>query len=314
MSKRKGLEARLSNLRALRTDPTDETSIEKLRQALSDKSNHVVATASEIVAEWLIEGFEEDLASAFDRFMIDPIKTDPGCVAKSAIAEALYRMDSYQEELFLRGIRHVQREPVYGGREDTAAKLRVACGMGLVGLRYPEVMVELAHLLADSVLDARIGAVRAIASSQQEGGIPLLRYKTLIGDEDPRVLLECFNALLSISPEDSLKFVGSFLEHEDMVVCEAAAVALGESQLDGAFELLRNGLENTLDSGLRKAILLSMAMLRNQEPIDFLLSILADEPASTAQDALFALEMYRDDRSVWNRVETIAAKRMDIKL
>jgi HEAT repeat protein len=314
MAKRKSLEESLVEIRALRGHPTSEESIQQLQKGLSDKSNHVVAAAAEIASELWIEDLEEALVEAFDRFMIDPLKTDPGCAAKAAITEALYRMDAYQQELFLRGIRHIQLEPVYGGKEDTAAKLRVASAMGLVGMGYPAVMVELVYLLADSELDARLGAIQAITNSRQEGGVPLLRFKALIGDEDPRVLLECFNALLSISPAESLEFVGDFLKGENVPVCEAAAVALGESQLDGAFELLRIGLGNTLDSGLRKAILLSIAMLRDQEAIDFLLFILADEPASIAQDALFALEMYRDDRSVWNRVETIAAKRRDIKL
>jgi len=314
MSKRKTLEARLSEVHALRINPTSEESIEELRQALGEKSNHVVAAAAEIVSVYRIDQLEEALVKSFDRFMHDPVKTDPGCVAKAAIAEALYRIDAYQEALFLQGIRHVQLEPVYGGKEDTAARLRVACGMGLVSMGYPEVMVELSNLLADTELDARIGAVRAIANSRQDAGIPLLRFKALIGDEDPRVLLECFNALLMMSPESSLPFVSGFLEDDNLAVCEAAAVALGESQLEGAFEYLKNSLDMVLDSGIRRAELLAIAMLRHEESLEFLFSLLAEESQSIAQDVLFALEMYRDDWTVWNRVEKISATRNDVQL
>jgi HEAT repeat protein len=311
---KKALEARLSELHALRSNPTAEESIEELRQALGEKSNHVVAAAAKIVSEYRIDQLEEALVNSFDRFMHDPLKVDPGCVAKAAIAEALYRIDAYQEALFLQGIRHVQLEPVYGGKEDTGARLRVACGMGLVSMGYPEVIVELAGLLADRELDARIGAVRAIASSRQDAGIPLLRFKALIGDEDPRVLLECFNALLMMSPETSLSFVGGFLEDDNVAVCEAAAVAMGESQLQGAFEFLKNGLDSVLDSGLRRAELLAIAMLRHEDGLEFLFSLLAEESQSIVQDVLFALEMYREDRAIWNRVEKIVSTRNDVQL
>jgi len=314
MTKRKSLQESLKEISELRRNPFDESNIEKLHQALDDKRNHVVAAVAEIAGEARMVELEQALVEAFDRFMLDPVKLDPGCGAKAAIAEALYRMDAYQEELFLQGIRYIQLEPVYGGREDTAAKLRVASAMGLVGMGYYGAMVELAHLLADIELDARMGAIRAIANSRQDAGIPLLRYKALMGDEDPRVLLECFKALLAISPEPSLAFVGGFLEDENVAVCEAAAVALGESQLEGAFELLKTSLENVLDSGLRRIEMLAMAMLRDEEAIEFLLTVLAEESQSTAEDALFALEMYRDDRAIWNRVEKIAATRNDIKL
>jgi len=57
-----------------------------------------------------------------------------------------------------------------------------------------------------------------------------------------------------------------------------------------------------------------MAMLRDEEAIEFLLTVFTEESQSTAEDALFALEMYRDDRAIWNRVEKIAETRNDIKL
>ena len=83
-----------------------------------------MARAAEIVAEWELAPFELALIAAFDRFLPDAVRRDPTCAAKIAIAEALNRLESREAELFLRGVRHVQPEPVWGGREDTAARLR----------------------------------------------------------------------------------------------------------------------------------------------------------------------------------------------
>ncbi len=77
-----------------------------------------------------------DLLAAFRRFLADPSK-DKGCLAKIAIAEALTRLEHEEAEIFLEGIRHMQREPVWGGTEDTAAWLRGLCAIGLAGCRHP---------------------------------------------------------------------------------------------------------------------------------------------------------------------------------
>jgi HEAT repeat protein len=314
MANRRGLQESLAELKELRADPESPEAIEKISQALSGTNNHLAAAAARIVGECKLEAFEDLLVQAFKRFMENPLKTDKGCVAKKAIAEALFQMESHQEDLFLQGIRHVQLEPVYGGKEDTAAELRYASAMGLVNTRYPDVMIELANLLADKVLDARIGAVRAIVYSHQEAGIPLLRFKALIGDEDARVHYECFRALLELSPQGSLSFVTSFFDHENPTVAESAALALGESRLTEALDVLREGWENSLNQDLRRFILLAIAMLHYEEAIDFLLSLVQNATPGIAQDAIEALEMYQEDEQIWGRVQDITKSRDDIDL
>ena len=314
MTSRKKLQVGLAELEELRADPRSPEAISKIREALSGTNNHLAAAAARIVGEYKLEGFEDLLVQAFVRFMENPLKTDKGCAAKKAIAEALFQMGSHQDDLFLQGVRHVQMEPVYGGKEDTAAELRYVSAMGLVSTGYPDVLLELAHLLADNVLDARIGAIRAIAHARQDASVPLLRFKALIGDEDARVLYESFRALLDLSPESSLLFVASFFDHQDPPVAESAALALGESRLPGALDVLREGWENTLDHDLRRFLLLAIAMLRYEEAIDFLLSLVADESQGIAQDAIEALEMFQEDVQIWGRVQEIAESRDDIDL
>ncbi|MDX2239271.1 MAG: hypothetical protein NW224_01195 [Leptolyngbyaceae cyanobacterium bins.302] len=116
-----------------------------------------------MISQFEIPSFIPELVSACDRFLVNAKESDPGCRAKQAISEALYRLQYSDKAPFLKGIRHVQAEPVWGGKVDTAPTLRGTCALGLVRMNYPLVMVELRDLLADPEPEARIGAARAIA-------------------------------------------------------------------------------------------------------------------------------------------------------
>jgi HEAT repeat protein len=264
------------------------------------------------VGEFELEQLKDDLIVAFERYMANSWQKDKGCAAKTAIAEALYRTGCTQESIYLQGIHYRQLEPVYGGREDTAAKLRVVCALGLVRMNYPQVMSELADLLADPEPEARTGAVRAVGYAGQEAGVPLLRFKVRTGDEKTEVLHECFNALLRLSPGSSLPFVAGFLDDEEITICEAAAIALGESRMAEAFDILKTSWEKRLDPDLRRTELLAMALLRHESAIEFLLSLVADGSATNARDAMAALGMYQGDEEVWRRVQVLVDARSDV--
>jgi len=314
MAKARTLEQRLATLNELREDPTSDRAIKELRSALSAKSNYVVAKAAKIVGESEIGDLESELASAFGRFMKDAVKTDPGCRAKTAIADALYRIGCRDEELLLQGIRHVQMEPVYGGSVDTATELRSVCALGLVRMNYREVMIELAHLLADGEQVARVGAARALGYAEREDAVPLLRFKVLIGDREPQVLSECFIALLKIAPQSSLPFVAEFLDHRDQTVTEAAAMALGESRREEAFEILKSWWERTHYADLRRTALVAIAVLRQEQATRFLLELIAKERTLVAREAISALGMYRYDEKMRQEVAQAVEGRKDASL
>ncbi|MBN1878149.1 MAG: HEAT repeat domain-containing protein [Anaerolineae bacterium] len=312
MAKNRRLETQLAALNALRSAPFSENIMTELRKGLADRSNHITTRAAEIVGEMLIEALEPDLEKAFARFMVNSLKTDPGCHAKIAIAEALYRIESHLADVFLQGIMFVQMEPTYGGKVDTAAKLRGVCALGLVRMQHPDALILLAQLLADPVTDARIAAARALGYAGQLAGIPLLRYKALIGDTSPQMMCECLGALLKIAPESSLAFVAGFLQDENVERKEAAALALGESHLSQALPFLETAWEDTFDADLRRALLLAIAMLRTEEAIAFLLDIIREGARVHAESALEALRMYQRDDLIWPRVETAWAVRKEI--
>jgi hypothetical protein len=308
VAKSERLEERLAALGALRADPTSDETLEALRRALASKTGLVVGRAAEIAGEFLISELEPHLVEAFDRFMNNPAKTDPGCIAKTAIVEALYRMEAYQPDVYLNAIGHVQMEPVWGGREDTAAKLRGLAALGLVRINYPNVMLLLAQLLADPEADARISAARAIGYAGMDAGLPLLRFKALTGDAHPQVVVECFTALIQLDPEASLSFVAGFLRSEQRSEQEAAAVALGESHLAQAFPFLEAAWEDAIDGEMRQALMVAIALLRHERAIDFLLGLLA-EGGRGAEGALSALQMYETDDRIWGRVERVLRAR-----
>jgi HEAT repeat protein len=311
MAKSRKLEETLSVLAQIRENPIDEQAIATLRQTLRSKYSVAVARAAKIIGEFAIANFIPDLVAAFERMMVKPAETDPGCLAKKEIAETLYRFEYGEESLFLQGIHHIQMEPVWGGQEDTAPVLRGICALGLVRMNYPDVMNELADLLADPKPEARVAAAQAIAYTANPQGVPLLRLKVRMGDKAPQVLSECFTALLKLAPVQSLPLIASFLVNSEEQVCELAALALGESRLQEAFPLLKNWWERTMYAQLRRTGLLAIAMLRQDSALEFLLSLIQEGKTLDAKDAIASLSIYRENTELWQRVEGTVRQRGD---
>jgi HEAT repeat protein len=309
MAKSRKLEQVLAVVAELKEHPTSEAAIATLRQVLQSKYSVAVAQAARLVGEGEIHSLTSDLVAAFARFMVKPTETDQGCLAKLGIAEALYRLNAGEEALFLQGIRHVQMEPVWGGREDTAAALRGICALGLVRMNYADVMAELADLLADAQPTARAAAAKAIAYSENPQGVPLLRLKVQVGDAAPQVLSECFTALLQLAPAQSVALVATFLAGAEEQVSEMAALALGETRLPEAFPLLKDWWQKTRGAELRQTGLLAIAMLRREEAMEFLLSLVVEGKIADAKAAIAALRIYQQDEGLWQRVCQAAQER-----
>ncbi len=103
------------------------------QKALKDRSNYLVSKAAASVGELRLTALIPDLLRSFDRFMLDPAKTDPQCWAKNAIVKALKDLNHDDPAVFLRGVGHVQMEAVWGTSVDTALTLRGAfCALALV--------------------------------------------------------------------------------------------------------------------------------------------------------------------------------------
>ena len=308
------LEATFARLRAARADPHAPDSLVALREALAARSAHAVQRSAEIARDLELHAVERELAAAFPRFLVEPTRSDKGCVAKTAIAEALFRLGADVPEIFLAGARHVQKEAAWGPPVDTAAGLRGACVMGLVRIGHPEAFELVAEVLADPEAQARIAAAQAVGYGGSELGAPLLRLKALVGDSEPRVLAECFASLLRIAPVASLPFVARFLESPGEEVRELAALALGEAQLPAAFPLLRDFCAQTRPGETLRAGLLALALLRTDEAIAHLLSLVAEAPSRTARQAVGALAIHRERAGFPERIREAARLRADPEL
>lgn len=314
MARGKVLEATLAKLAAVRADPAAPGSIALLRTVLASRSNHAAAQAAAIVAAHELEALAPELVAAFDHFLADPARRDPGCAAKTAIADALYRLGAAEVGVYERGIRHVQLEPVFGGKADTAAQLRGTCGLALVRIHHPDYLLALAELLADREAPARRIAAQALGYSENPAAQPLLRLKALNGDEDPQVLSECLLALLAVAPGASLEFVAAFLDRRPPDIAEAAALALGGARLPAALPLLSAWWERTFDAELRRTALLAIAMLKTDAALDHLLGLVADAAMPHAAAAVAALGLYRHDPRLRARVAAALTSRRDAGL
>ncbi|HXU39536.1 MAG TPA: hypothetical protein VN937_24490 [Blastocatellia bacterium] len=304
MAKAPSIEDKLAELATLGKEPDTPEARKQLRKHLAGKISLIVAKAAEIVAHLEDHEFTPDLIAAFHRFMKDAAKTDKGCAAKTAIVKALLAADCDDEGLFRTGVRHVQHEPTWGGRSDTAAPLRALCGLGLVQIGSPDAMNELAALLADKEADARIGAAGALGHCGPAAA-PLLRLKVLTGDEEPAVIAECLNALMKVSPRESFEFVARFVDRSHESLYEPAALALAESRLPGVFELLQEKWTTTFDREFKQNLLLPIGLTRCEEARDFLISVLETGEVRLATAAINALSIYRDDASLLKRAEAV---------
>ncbi len=311
MAKRPTTEDALAAIYAIRQAPERFDLARDLGPFLGHKSNHVVAAAAATAERLEVSALAPDLVEAFERLMRDPAKLDPGCKALIAIAQALIQMDDPAAKVYFAGIRHVQMEGSFGPPVDVAAPLRGLSARGLARMGHPNALLECVTLLADREIPARAGAIRAIGEAGRPEGVLLLRLKALVGDKEDEIVAECFGALLRLDPASSVEFVAQFLTSRSGGLGEQAALALGESRLEAAFDVLREAWERGGASEQRRTLLVAIAMLRNDRALEFLLERLAAESGPVAADALAGLAFYARDETVLARVEGIIRERGD---
>lgn len=253
------VEDRLHELELLRADPLAASSLAQLRRTLADRSNLIAAKAAALIEEFEIQALAGDVARAFDRFLEGGAKLDPQCWAKNALIKALKRLNHQDHERYLRAFRYTQREPVFGGSEDTAVTLRGEAALALIqcrDLRDFDLLNHLVESWADPEPNVRIDIARAIGSLERPEAVLLLKTKILCGDRECRVVGYCFEALLGAGGAGQLPFVLRFVhEGSEELRWEAlgamAATHLAEA-LDQLIEWIEKGpqslAERTLDA------------------------------------------------------------------
>jgi HEAT repeat protein len=271
----------MAALDALKGRELDADDIALIKKSLAHRNNFIVGKAARFAEDAGLSDLVPDLLAAYDRFFTNPEKTDPQCWAKNALSRALVRLECRDKDVFLRGLRHHQLEPTWGGRSDSAGTLRANCAHALIacnGLDNQELLVILIDTLVDEDKTVRLETVRALAQLG-EMAVPVLRLRAMIPSrppEEPEVLGQCFSALLAIERDAAIPFVARFLEAGDDPAGEAA-FALAETRSPAALAALLRRQKDVADEWFSGVLLSAIALTRLPEAIDFLLGMIERE-------------------------------------
>ena len=272
----------------------------------------IAAKAARLAEDALLYELVPKMLDAYSRFLDKPLKTDPSCYAKKAIARALVALDCNDTEFYRRGLQYRQLEPVWGGTADTAVDVRTSCAMGLVASGYSRALVELTALLHDTDAAARVGAVRAIACGNPREAELLLRSKVLGGDAEPQVLGECFSGLLDRRARRIDRFGGG-LSH---------APRRGRARARGARArrvAARRRVGASARSLERRCSATSYAgrccglppRTAAKRPMDWLLGLVAEARAAVALDVVEVLAFYKHHGKLEERLRGVVTARSD---
>jgi hypothetical protein len=289
MPGKRKFEEEIAVLDALRQRPPDAC-VDPLRKALQHRNNFVVAKAADLVREFHLSQLTPELLVTFDRFFENPVKADPQCWAKNALSRALAAFEHQDAAVFLRGMRHIQLEPVWGGRSDTAGTLRATCALALVQCRSlsdADLLSHLIDLIADQDRAARVEVIRAIEQVGSPSAALLLRLRAALGSDEPEMLGACYSGILRIEGASAIPWVSRFLASADDTAAEAA-LAIAGTHSSEAFQVLRQCFAAATDAWFLGILLSAIALTRQDAGIEFLLDLVRTEslPAAAAIEAI----------------------------
>ena len=301
------LEKQLDRLRVLR-DADDAEAKDVLDEALASTMGMVVAEAAHAVRRRGLRELRPALRAAFDRLLEDPTKRDPGCHGKHAVLEALDHLDEDDPDRFLRGLRYVQHEPVFGGKADTAGGVRTRSGAALARLGHEDALLALARLVGDSSADVRRAALETLAYHADRAGAAIALHKLAVGDEDPMVVAAAITTLVSLAPEFAADELRPRLLNGDDADQELISVTLGQSNGGAALDLLVEWFDDAVLASERSLALAAIGLHRSDRARSFLLERVADGSGPIARAAVAALSIHRYDERLRRQTLDAAAR------
>jgi HEAT repeat protein len=307
MPGKRTFEEQVAALDALRQLP-DEARLEPLRKALGHRNNFIVAKAAGLVRDFRMAQLTREVLNAFDRFFENPVKTDPQCWAKNALSRALAAMEYQEADIFLRGMRHIQMEPVWGGQSDTAGTLRATCALALVQCRSltdTDLLAHLIELAGDKDKSVRAEAARAIEQVGSPSASLLLRQRAILGNDEAEVLGACYSGILRLEGMSAIPWIARFLASADDNAAEAALAIAGTHSAEG-FNALRECFTAAADAWWRSALLSAIALTRQDAALEFLLELVSTESLS-AEAAIEALLRSMPSQETIKRLERLVA-------
>ncbi len=302
--KRRTVDDELGELHALAATP-DADAEPVLRRALRERSSLVAERAASIARERNMTSLEADLGHAFERFLQDGVKRDPGCRAKLAALEALDFLEAYANERFLTATRYVQLEPQWGAPADTAVGLRSRAVLALARRGHEDLPLVAGELLADPEWPVREAAAVALGifGGRANAGPLLLALATKSKDEEPQVTTACMQNLLLLAPDWALPKLREALFGNDEGSFECALLALAQSGRDDALALLLEYLEAEPNVNRRGPAIRALGLHRTERALAALLDLVANGSLASAKSALQGLAARRFDVGVFARTE-----------
>jgi HEAT repeat protein len=315
MPGKRKFEDQLAALDALRQQPP-EAAIEPLRKTLANKNNFIVAKAADFVRQFQLTQLTPDLLTAFDRFFEDAVKTDPQCWAKNAISSALAAFEHQGAAVFLRGMKHIQLEPSYGGPSDSAGTLRATCALALVQCRRltePELLTHMIELLNDQDKSVRVEAIHAIENINSTAAALLLRLRATLSpqlnprmqEDEPEALGACYSGILRIEGPSAIPWVARFLASSDDAAAAAALAIAGTHSAQG-FEVLRARFAKESDPWFCSVLLSAIALTRQEEAVEFLLDQVRTESLQ-AEAAIEAILRAAPSEEITKRLQQLVS-------
>jgi HEAT repeat protein len=306
------IEQQLESLGALGAAGTTETAIATVRKALKDPVNLVVAKAASTATILGARVLIPDLVTAFDRLLKKGAEGDPQCWGKKALAKALKDLGHDESPSFIRGLQHVQMEPVWGSHVDTAGTVRSTCVLALLqcaDLTREDKLWHQTRALTDSEPDVRLEAARALEEMEGREAALLLRLKARMGDKEASVTGQVLASLLSMEGEGAVRFVAEFLGDREDGVHTEAALALGASRQPAAIQVLMEYWQ-TAKRVNGEAVLRGISASRQEASLDFLMKLVREAPERQGLAALDALALHRDSSEIRARVaEAVGTRR-----
>jgi hypothetical protein len=308
--KRSAIETQLDALEAAAQAPSSAETRERISAALRTGPSLVAARAARIVRDHALDGFGDDLEAALRRFLVDPdpAKSDPGCLAKLAAAEALDYGEHPDAAPFLAATEHVQPEPAWGRPVDTAVGLRARGVLGLSRLGHPDLPIVAGKLLADPESPVRQAAADALAAGRERSSAGLLLLRWTLGDADPLVVMACMAGVLALAPDLALPRLRAALFGDDADAREAAAVVLAQSSRDDALDLMREHIEDAALPGDRAGTLRALGLHRTDRALDLALEVIAGGVPADAEAAIAGLAARRFEPGVRERAVEAARR------
>ncbi len=204
-----------------------------------------------------------------------------------------------------------------GREEDTAATVRGACTLALLGctdLTREDKLWAVMRLLTEASPSLRKDGALALELLEGREAALLLRIKARMGDVDSTVTGQVLESLLRVEGVSAVSFIADFLKSTAAEVREEAALALGGSRLEQAVASLKEELTRKHSLFDPETIFRALSISRHQDALAFLYDVLRRRRPREVIAALEALALYRESTEIKGHIATLIANRSEPEL